>query len=87
MLNLVGTEFVNFNFDEKFFASMKEVKNITFKNCTFKVLPEWTAFIGCTFIDCNFEGAILHHINFKDECIFEKCNFKYKHQKHKCGFG
>ena len=27
MLNLVGTEFVNFNFDEKFFAPMKEVKN------------------------------------------------------------
>ena len=77
MLNLVGTEFVNFKFeDEKFFASMKEVKNITFKNCIFKEISEWTAFIGCTFIDCNFEGAKLHHINFKDECIFERCNFK-----------
>ena len=77
MLNLVGTEFVNFKFeDEKFFAPIKEVKNITFKNCTFKVLPEWKQFIGCTFIDCNFEGATLQHCTFKDECTLEKCNFK-----------
>lgn len=77
MLNLVGTEFVNFNFDEKFFASMKEVKNVTFKNCTFKAIKEWGAhFVECKFIDCNFEGATLQHCTFKDECIFEKCNFK-----------
>ena len=77
MLNLVGTEFVNFKFeDEKFFAPMKEVKNVTFKNCTFKAIKDWKQFIGCKFINCIFEGATLQHCTFKDECTLEKCNFK-----------